>query len=478
MVYIYYDNTQFNNQIQYIFKVLFKILGLEIKFITSLREQMNEQCLIINYSSKTIDKNNTITIKPSYLFSDKYLKIYSMPVIPLNKYKGIPVIYTNYNEKTYVKKINSYIVTNIDIIQSAFFMLTRYEELLLWDKVDKDLYGRFPAKESLAYKEGFLDYPIVNEYIEWLWQWINSFNLGYKRKNTWGKYEFAACLTHDVDIPFKYNYSLNKDIKKFKIQRTFLTYKQIFHHTLSKINYQKDPFYTFDYIRNVEKKYKFNSSFYFMVGGNSIYDNFYKINDKRILKLINELDEDNCEVGYHYSFNSFDNLTQRKMEKEILDKYLNSKTYGGRNHYLRFKSPESWDVSEKVGLLYDTTLGYADIVGFRCGICMPYKVFDILQNKELNLWEIPLIVMEGSLKDKKYMNLNCDEAFEEIKKKIDIVKKYRGVFTLLWHNSSFDNESWKGWKEVFEDTMHYLYESNALGESGREIINIFTNKGD
>lgn len=61
-------------------------------------------------------------------------------------------------------------------------MIARYEEVLLWDRVDKDLYGRFPSSESLAYKEGFLDIPIVNEYIEWLWNWIDSFNLGYTRK--------------------------------------------------------------------------------------------------------------------------------------------------------------------------------------------------------------------------------------------------------------------------------------------------------
>ncbi|MCS4483044.1 hypothetical protein JQ038_13130 [Clostridium botulinum] len=108
-------------------------------------------------------------------------------------------------------------------------MIARYEEVLLWDRVDKDLYGRFPSSESLAYKEGFLDIPIVNEYIEWLWNWIDSFNLGYTRKNIWGKYDFAACLTHDVDTPFKYIYSLKNDIKNLKIKKTVLAYRDIFY---------------------------------------------------------------------------------------------------------------------------------------------------------------------------------------------------------------------------------------------------------
>ncbi|MCY6353982.1 polysaccharide deacetylase family protein [Clostridium sp. ZS2-4] len=449
-----------------------------MKFVNSLEKNLNKNNLIINYSNEIINKNNVINIIPSYLFSDKYLKLESMPKTPLKSYNDMPIIYTSGDEKPYVKKMDKCIVTNIDIIQSSFFMLTRYEEVLLWDKIDKDLYGRFPAKESLAYKEGFLDFPIVNEYIEWLWEWIDYFNLGYKRKNVWGKHNFAACLTHDVDNPFKYIYSLKSDMKSLKNKKTILAYRDIFLHTLSNINYKKDPFYTFDYIRRIEKKYNFTSSFYFMAGGKTDYENFYKIDDVKIAKLIDRLNQDKCEVGYHYSFNSFINFNERKIEKELLDKYIINKVYGGRNHYLRFKAPESWKISEEVGLLYDTTLSYAERIGFRCGICTPYKVFDVIQNKELNLWEIPLIVMEGSLKDKRYMNLNCDKALDEIKEKIDIVKKYRGVFTLLWHNSSFDKEGWKGWKKVFENTMRYLHKSNALGVSGREIINILNGKGD
>ncbi|NFG55203.1 hypothetical protein FC791_09135 [Clostridium botulinum] len=480
MKYIYYKDLNFKNQIQYTFSVLFFILGIEIEYITDINEKLLEKNLVINYSDFTIKKKNVINIKYSYLFSEHYLKVESMPKVPLKKYNSFPVIYISNedNKNCYLNKDHNCLITNMDIIQSSFFMIARYEEVLLWDRVDKDLYGRFPSSESLAYKEGFLDIPIVNEYIEWLWNWIDSFNLGYTRKNIWGKYDFAACLTHDVDTPFKYIYSLKNDIKNLKIKKTVLAYRDIFLHTLSNIDYKKDSFYTFDYMKKIERKYNFTSSFYFMAGGETSYENFYKVDDKRIIKLIDKLNNDNCEIGYHYSFNSFDNLDKRKKEKDLLDKYTKDKKYGGRNHYLRFKASDSWRVSEEVGLLYDSTLSYADRAGFRCGICSPYKVFDITQNKKLNLWEIPLILMEGSLKDKKYMNLNCDNAFEEIKKKINIVKKYKGVFTLLWHNSSFDKESWTGWKKVFEDTMKYLYKENALGVSGKEIITILNNKGD
>lgn len=33
---------------------------------------------------------------------------------------------------------------------------------------------------------------------------------------------------------------------------------------------------------------------------------------------------------------------------------------GGRQHYLRFRAPDTWRMWEKAGLAYDSTLSYAD----------------------------------------------------------------------------------------------------------------------
>ena len=104
---------------------------------------------------------------------------------------------------------------------------------------------------------------------------------------------------------------------------------------------------------------------------------------------------------------------------------------------------------------------------------MPFKPFDIIENRELDIYEIPLIVMEGTLKDGRYMNLNIKDAINEIKGKIDVVKRYNGVFSFLWHNSSFDKESWDGWKVVFEYTMKYLAKNNGMGISGKQVIDRF-----
>jgi len=52
-----------------------------------------------------------------------------------------------------------------------------------------------------------------------------------------------------------------------------------------------------------------------------------------------------------------------------------------------------------------------------------------------------------------------------------MAKRIRGVFVLLWHNSSFDPLSgWAGWKEVYERVIKYITEQNAFISGGREIV--------
>ena len=100
----------------------------------------------------------------------------------------------------------------------------------------------------------------------------------------------------------------------------------------------------------------------------------------------------------------------------------------------------------------DSTCGYADVEGFRCGTGDEFYVFDVLKSKKLKLKERPLIIMEGTLNGENYRNLSKEEAMKIIKYYFNITKKYNSTITLLWHNSSFDeNSCWNGWIDVYEN---------------------------
>src|SRR5207302_75149 len=81
---------------------------------------------------------------------------------------------------------------SFDLFGSVFFMITRYEELV---RKERDTLDRFPASASVSVREGFINRPVVNEWVEvlWaacclLWPWVR------RRTRT-----YSVLLSHDVD---------------------------------------------------------------------------------------------------------------------------------------------------------------------------------------------------------------------------------------------------------------------------------------
>jgi hypothetical protein len=114
---------------------------------------------------------------------------------------------------------------------------------------------------------------------------------------------------------------------------------------------------------------------------------------------------------------------------------IDQHSFGGRMHFLRFENPVTWKGLEQAGLAYDSTLGYPEHIGFRCGTCRQFPVYHLTERRKLNLVERPLLVMDQTLLNCKYMNLTYEEALKKCSYLANICRKYNGNFTLLWHNS-------------------------------------------
>jgi len=89
------------------------------------------------------------------------------------------------------------------------------------------------------------------------------------------------------------------------------------------------------------------------------------------------------EVGPHGGHNAYNNFEEIKKEKNKIERVLNKKVVGYRNYFLRFKVLDAWELLSKAGFKYDTTLGYADMVRFRNGMCYPFKPFNLRINREI-----------------------------------------------------------------------------------------------
>lgn len=440
MININIPNNNINER-KYIIDILFnEFLGLE--YNSNIINNAEGYEVILDNGSILYVNDNFFSKYKNYL---EYLNINHLPNNVLrgeNNFLDIEYIVLYGSDSISINK--NIIKFDFDIFASSFFMLTRWEEFVV---KDRDEHNRFLGKFSIAYKYNFIEKPIVNEYVEMLWNMLKYLDISLNRK----KSEYSLLLTHDVDLPFRYNKfidMLKYSVKDFLFSKSIMVFfKTIKEIILVKIKIKKDPIDTFDLLMDIAEDNNVKSYFFFMAKGLTKYDNRYRLEDEKIYKLIENIQERGHYIGIHPTYNAYDNNIQFKKELKELNKYIKKDIIFGREHYLRFSVPTTWQIWENNNMKWDSTLCYADMVGFRSGICYEYSVFNILDRKKLSLKEKPLIVMETTLFE--YQKLSNEEGLTKIKSLIDTVKKYNGEFVILWHNHSFNSYFWSKYQEVY-----------------------------
>jgi hypothetical protein len=327
---------------------------------------------------------------------------------------------------------------DIDIFGGIFFQLTRYEEIA---QTERDEHSRFPSQMSLAHREGFLTRPLVNEYVELLW-WALARSFPRLRRRPRA---FRELPSHDVDWPLM---SANRTRRILKAAGGDLLRRRDTSLALNRLrgmaarllsNAEADPYNTFEMIMDDSERAGLQSAFYFMAGkSDATLDGSYLLTDPWIETLMKRIHERGHEIGLHPSYRTFRDPTLLKREQERLLRTCShldiaQPEWGGRQHFLRWENPTTWRAWEQADLTYDSSLGFSDRAGFRCGVCYEYPVFDLLARERLKLRERPLLIMDmAALDTPESTTATGADMIEELRR---ACRRFNGDFTLLWHNS-------------------------------------------
>lgn len=446
---VYIENNKFYSHIVYTFETIMRCIHVsDIQFHNSQKYKAGDNQ--VYYGKCRPQGFNGIYIKESRLFTALYLSDESMPTTPLLLYGGTPILYGSEDgDKPNIYQKEGVAEINFDIVQSSFFCITGYEEIVLRDKPCHDIHSRYKNENRLLYREGYVYTPVVNEYACILKKCMEKLNFNV----TFHIHAAYGHISHDVDNPYS---EKNRIILRINNRLG------------RRMNLNVDM--GFNTIIETEKKYNICSSWYFVSGSNNAgYDYRYCLKDMALQHLICTLREKGDEIGWHYSYNAAFDSIQARHEYWKYCECIGEKPLTGRNHYLRYEIPESWNWYAQLDMKYDATLGSAQHEGFIYGICTPFQLFDAVKGHNLGVWEIPLIVMDGTLCEEKYRGMSTEESIETVSELVDIVKKYNGVFSILWHNSSLNNGIWKKWKKTYFEIMKLLGE-NLECLTGKEII--------
>jgi len=285
------------------------------------------------------------------------------------------------------------------------------------------------------------------------------------------QYSYMVALTHDVDITSvrerRWISVGNAILNCFLAFRILSGIEILF----AKWGLRKDPWNLFEKWMAMEDNLGVRSSFYFIpfkdepgFDAPRIREAKYNLNEKVIRRLV----EGGWEVGVH-GIDNWKDVRSGMNELKCISKFGISKI-GTRIHWLLL---DEWSLKrlDDAGYHYDTSFGYNGDVGFRAGTLQAYR-----PKGAYNLVELPLNIQDVALFRRKYLNLPKDDAMEICDTIFNYARKYGGVVTLLWHQTSLAEPH--NWGELYGDLVKSALEDGAWVTKAVDIVDWFRVRRD
>lgn len=376
-------------------------------------------------------ENAAVVIRPSHFFAPEiYLTPESIPQLPLPELEGVPVLYG----EPRITEEQGQTILHADLIASAFFLLTRYEECV--KREQRDPHGRFPVEQSLPMRAGFLQRPIVEEYAVLLRDLLRKQGvpvqeppIGFSR----------IYLTHDVDCISTWHGVL--PALRSTIKRVALNLPEKAVPFASLCHLEADPIYTFPWLLELDGALAASLSavpveqIYFLVGApRGALDDEY-LDSERFQKILHLLKSHGVTFGLHNSYQASRELTRTAAEKRRIESVVGTPITCNRCHVLASREPEDMRALADAGITDDFTMAYAGHIGFRLGTCRAVRWIDPVRRELTSLTLHPMTTMDCTLD--RYMGLpDAESALAAVTALLRTIHRYHGEVCLLWHNSA------------------------------------------
>lgn len=424
-----------SSRLDYIIDFARKLLsGEELIVSEDYSEYKNYPGAKINYSHYRIS-GSEIWIQPHSLLFETSITEQKIECFNINGHKAFFITGGSYP---------------FDIFAASFYLLSRYEEYL---PHIKDEYGRYAHTESLAYKEGFLNLPLVNI-------WLREFRLAiatqFPNFQIPNPQLFTFIPTYDIDEAWAYK---NKTWWRNAGGACRDILKGKFKDIISRINVltgkQQDPYETYSLIDGLNGKYYLHPVYFFLAANKKgKYDKNISPDNHNWQSLIKRHSE-KYSIGIHPSWRSGDESELLKKEITTLERVSGKMVICSRQHYIRLTLPETYRGLIKAGITEDYSMGYGSINGFRASVAIPFYWYDLEKEQQTPLLIFPFCFMDAnSYYEQKQ---TAEQAYDELLHYYNTVKSVDGTLITIWHNNFLGTDNrFKGWKEMYERFLHIV----------------------
>lgn len=348
-----------------------------------------------------------------------------------------------------------------DLVASAFILLSGWHEAAV---EMRDEHGRVPFEATVPGLLNIGERPVVDAYRAILGARLRSAGIPARRRS-WGGQSWAFCPTHDVDYLRKGRPGIwyREVVDRLLLNRRDESASQRLTHFRGFIRQiaAGDP-YRRAFTRMIhEVAVSGGTATYFVkAGAEDPHDVAYSLTNAFLRRRLEDLRRHDFEVALHPSYRAVDDREMLIMERDRLSAVASSKLRSVRQHYLRYDPEATPRLHAEAGFAIDSTVGFADRPGFRRGTCLPHRLYDLISDRPLDIWEMPLTIMESALFNRQGMT--ADEAVEKTLELTATCRRFGGACVVLWHNTLWDELDCPGWGEHFTRTLRLAAEGGAL----------------
>lgn len=424
LIYTHKITPRFSFVMKQIFE---RILGINVQFTAKVEDFIKHSGAKITYTKLPLQ--NEFFVRSNDLLFEQGINDIQIKV---HDWDGVPCFF-NAGERSTIP---------FDIFSASFYLLSRYEEYL---PHVKDIHDRFPPLESLAYKNNFLQLPVVDI-------WANKLLIKLKErfpdlKSRDNKYTYNSI----IDVTTSHCYAHRGIVRSFAgfiLDITSLKFKRVLQRIAVWFDPEKDPYNNFSWLINCHKKYNITSLFFFQFAEYSTFDKNVSTNNNRFQFLIKSI-SDYSIVSLCASYSSFHNTDLLKKEKKSLSNVINRPINYSRLRYNRVDIPLTYRNLVEAEFTDDYTMGYTHEMGFRASTSFPFYFYDINLEVQQPIKIHPFAVHDYALSKLK--------SIEEINAKLDFVygqiKNVNGKFNTVFSNELLGEQGVVDWKQLYENVL-------------------------
>ncbi len=336
---------------------------------------------------------------------------------------------------------------DFDVFAAIFHLISLEEEYTI---TDRDEHGRIAAGDLLLVRSQASDFPIGDI---WALRLADQLRTAYTSLPA-PQRTYRHVLTVDMDNGLKYaarswQRAMGASAKDLAAGRS----SRFFERWNVRMGRTADPYATsVDRLAEVRNKVDRMIAFV-LTRGEGRFDHAARIDHPVFVDLLKRLAED-AEIGLHPSYESSRDERIIAREREQLGKVTGRSINLTRQHFLRWRMPDTFRALIANGLKEDHSIGFSDRIGFRAGTCTPFPWYDLERDEETSLMLHPFAVMDSALANRTGEGLRM--AVGDMKRVSDTVREVRGTFVSVWHDRFLSgHEEFKGGTEVMRELVDH-----------------------